>query len=37
MHFFPGVPWDAWPTLPYDLVMGCISFVDARTGQAEEV
>lgn len=28
MHHFPGVPWDAWPHLPYELVMQCVDFID---------
>jgi hypothetical protein len=36
MHYFPGVPWDAWGDMPYELVMGCISFVDARIGNGDE-
>lgn len=36
MHYFPGVPWDAWLDLPYDLVMGCIQITDQlRGGQSE--
>lgn len=30
MHYFPGVPWDAWPNLPYDLVMDCVNWIAAR-------
>ena len=36
MHFFPGVPWRDWPDLPYELVMGCISFVDGRIATGDE-
>lgn len=36
MHTFPGVPWDAWPDLPYELVMGCISFIDGDSDDGEE-
>jgi hypothetical protein len=29
MHHFPGVPWREWPDLPYELVCGCIEYIDS--------
>lgn len=28
MHTHPGIPWDGWLDLPYDLVMGCIQIAN---------
>lgn len=37
MNTFPGVPWDAWEDMPYDVVMACVSFTDERfDGQSED-
>jgi hypothetical protein len=35
MHFFPGVAWDAWEDMPYQLVLDCLDWIDARLGNAE--
>lgn len=35
MYYFPGVPWDSWYDLPYDLVRSCVDFVDTRTGNED--
>lgn len=29
MHHYPGVRWDAWPDMPYELVMACIQGIDS--------
>jgi hypothetical protein len=36
MHFFPGVPWDAWEDMPYKLVIECLDWIDARLGSVSE-
>jgi hypothetical protein len=36
MHTFPGVAWDAWPDLPYDLVMSCINLIDGADDDGQE-
>jgi hypothetical protein len=28
MHHFPGVRWDEWPHMPYEVVMACIDLID---------
>lgn len=35
MHIFPGVRWNEWPELPYELVMGCVDFIDGMRGDGE--
>lgn len=30
MHEFPGVPWNVWPELPYEVVLACVSFIDTQ-------
>jgi hypothetical protein len=35
MHHFPGVRWDEWPDMPYDVVMSCISLIDGSEGDGE--
>lgn len=36
MRVFPGVRWDEWPDMPYELVMACIDEIDGASGDGEE-
>jgi hypothetical protein len=35
MHVYPGVPWDAWPDMPYELLLDCIDVVKKMFGNRE--
>lgn len=36
MHTFPGVRWDEWPDMPYELVMACIGLIDGADAGEED-
>jgi len=36
MHHFPGVGWDEWEDLPYEVVLGCVDLIEAKMGGQSE-
>lgn len=36
MHHYPGVRWDEWPHMPYEVVMACIDLLDGSGDDGEE-